>query len=419
MKICLLASEFYPSYGGVGRTFTFMCKAFKDVNEKLFIFNSSYRGKNIFDILDSFPDYNLKDLLLLLKNRTHFYYFLISIWKIITAKQIKFYSRLNMLLLLINRPKILIKLIKNLTSVYPMLKKIKPDLIYGSSCGNTELPLGFVLSRLLKKKFICSAHGTDFLVRYHYSFKTHYLKALDKIIVHSDRLKDLIKKINHLDDKQLEIIPPGLYLPNYDINQEKDQIRQELNIQADDFVLISVGRHVPRKNFQIVIEAVKQIKKKLPKSQIKYFLIGKGEETQKLKNLVKNYHLQSEVIFPGAVNDNMKNKYLKASDVFIMPSISLSISIEGFGLVYLEANIYKLPVIGTITGGISEAIEHGKSGLLIKPNDLGGLIDAITHLYDHSEERIRMGEYGYKRVLNNYDWESIKKVYVKLFQELI
>ncbi|GAG94101.1 unnamed protein product, partial [marine sediment metagenome] len=161
------------------------------------------------------------------------------------------------------------------------------------------------------------------------------------------------------------------------------------------------------------------LKKTYPYAQIKYFLIGSGQETEKLKIMTNNLGLKNEVIFLGAVNDTMKKKYLKASDVFIMPSIATKKSIEGFGIVYLEANYFKLPVIGTISGGILEAIEDRKSGLLIKPNDLNGLINAIVYLYENEEERKRMGEYGYNRVINKYNWEFLANEYIKVFENII
>ncbi len=131
------------------------------------------------------------------------------------------------------------------------------------------------------------------------------------------------------------------------------------------------------------------------------------------------FHLEENVKFIGSVSDVMKNKYLKASDVFVSPSIATNKTIEGFGIVFLEANIHKLPVIGTISGGIPEAIENNKSGLLIKPNDLNGLINAIIYLFENEEERKRMGEYGYNRVLNNYNWELLIDKYIQLFKEII
>ncbi|MBA7524102.1 D-inositol-3-phosphate glycosyltransferase [subsurface metagenome] len=419
MKICLLASEFYPIYGGIGRFFTDMCKTFKDKKEKLIIFNRTYRGKNIFDVLEYTKIFVLRDLLSLFKKRKHILYFLNSIWKILTAKNLKIYFKLSMLLYLFIKPKVLTSLLKNLSTIYPLVKKINPDLIYGSACDTVVMPLGFILSKFLGIKFICSAHGTDFLVRTRLSLKTYYLKAIDKIIVSSNRIKKLIKKINHLNDNQLTIIPYGLFLQDHEIKQNIPQIKNELHINPKDFILISVGRHAPRKNFQLVIKAMKFLKKTYPYAQIKYFLIGSGQETEKLKIMTNNLGLKNEVIFLGAVNDTMKKKYLKASDVFIMPSIATKKSIEGFGIVYLEANYFKLPVIGTISGGILEAIEDRKSGLLIKPNDLNGLINAIVYLYENEEERKRMGEYGYNRVINKYNWEFLANEYIKVFENII
>ncbi len=114
MKICILASEFYPIYGGIGRFFTDMCKTFRDKKEKLFIFNRTYRGKNIFDILEYTKIFNLRDLLALFKKRQCILYFLNSIWKILTAKKLKLYFKLNMLMYLFIKPKVLISLLKNI-----------------------------------------------------------------------------------------------------------------------------------------------------------------------------------------------------------------------------------------------------------------------------------------------------------------
>ncbi|MFX1597183.1 MAG: hypothetical protein ACFFBK_14090, partial [Promethearchaeota archaeon] len=75
MKICLLASEFYPIYGGIGRLFTDMCKTFRSREEELFIFNRTYKGKNIFDNLEYTKTFNLRDLLALFKTRKNILYF--------------------------------------------------------------------------------------------------------------------------------------------------------------------------------------------------------------------------------------------------------------------------------------------------------------------------------------------------------
>jgi len=89
-----------------------------------------------------------------------------------------------------------------------------------------------------------------------------------------------------------------------------------------------------------------------------------------------------------------------------MPSITTNDSIEGFGLVFLEANFYKIPVIGSYSGGIRDAVKNGKTGLLVKPNNLEDLIEKILYLYDNEEIRIEMGKQGYNRVINEFLWEK-------------
>jgi len=420
MKFCLITNEFYPRYGGIAKTFTSMCKTFKGRKEKLYIFNGSYKGKNIFDIFKGrLEKYNFKDVLILCKQKDFFLYFLRSIWKIISDVKVKFYFRLNMCLYLLIKPDILVRVVKNLLSLNPYIRKIKPDLILISACGKVIMPLGYILSRIIGKKCICWAHGDDFLVRSHYSLKTFYLKSVDQIILSCNKMKDLIRKINHLDDDRLKIVPRGLYFPDYVIKKSREDIRNELKIRSNDFVIVNVGRHAPRKNLQIVIKAMRKIKEISPELGIKCFLIGEGSEDQNLRNLTKRLKLEDEVLFVGSVNDATKNKYLKASDIFVMPSIASKSTIEGFGIVFLEANFFKTPVIGSTSGGIVEAIDHNKSGLLIKPNDLDELVKGILYFYDHEEERKIMGEYGYNRVVNNYNWELIINKYIKLFKETI
>ncbi len=420
MKLCLITNEFYPTYGGVAKTFTNMCKAFKGRPEKLFIFNYNYKGKNIFDILHkSKKRYNYKDVIFFCKNKNFLLYLILSLWKIASEKEIKSYFKLNMLFYLLIKPHVLVHIVKNVSSIYPYIKTINPDLVLVSACGNIIMPLGYILSRMIKKKCICWGHGDDILVRSRYSLKTFYLRSVHQIVLSCKKMKDLIKNVNHLTDDKLTIIHRGLYPSDFVLKEDKKEIRKALNILDDDFVLISVGRHATRKNFQIVIKAIKKIKEVYPHLSLKYLLVGKGPETQNLKDLTKKLNLEGEVIFIGSVDDKMKNKYLKASDIFVTPSISTNKTIEGFGIVFLEANFFKIPVIGTTSGGIPEAIEHKKSGLLIKPNNLTELVEAIIYLYEHEEERKNMGEYGYKRVVNDFNWELLINEYIDLFREII
>jgi len=417
MKIALISFEFYPSIGGVSRHLTSFCKAFQGKNHQLYVFNQGYEGKNIFDILER-ENYSLKDIVLHLKNKRFLYYLLLSIRKIFKDKLVSLSQKINILLYFMLKPKYLVRTINNVQKVYPYFKKYDFDVIIGGSCGANVLNLIFILSRLFNKKAVAWAHGNEFLIRSHISFKTNFLKNLDKIILSNNQIKYLIKQIHRLEDNKLVLIPYGLTIEDYELDVTKEQIREEYNIPQDLFVILSVGRHVPRKNFDIVIQAVKEILDINPEFKIKYYLIGQGPETPKLKTLSKNYGIENEVIFLGIGEESTRNKFYKISDVFVMPSVKKKESVEGFGLVFLEANLFKVPVIGTLSGGIKEAIINEKTGFLIEQNDKDSLVEKLSFLYNNKEKKIEMGDYGRDRVISSFNWDEIIQLYFKLFKEL-
>ena len=82
----------------------------------------------------------------------------------------------------------------------------------------------------------------------------------------------------------------------------------------------------------------------------------------------------------------------------------------------MEANYYKVPVIGTATGGIVAAIVDGETGLFIKPNDLNDLVEKILYLYENEDVRKKMGEKGHDRVINEYSWQKIVDDYIRVFK---
>lgn len=418
MKIALITFEFYPDIGGISGHLTSFCKAIQKTDHKLYVFNRSYNGKNIFNILDK-NEYKLGRLIFFLIKKKLIFYLILTLWKIFQDKKLHFSHKLKIFLYSLVKPKLFIRSLINIKDLYPFFKKYDFDLIIGGGSGSNLLMLIFPLSRLFNKKVISWAHGNEFLVRSQFSLKTYFLKNLDKVILANHKIKNLIKKIHNINEKDTALIHYGLILKDYELNITKEQLREELNISKESFVLLSVGRHVSRKKFDLVIRAINEIQKKNPDFDIKYYLIGDGPETLNLKKLTKNLRLEKQVFFLGLVDNFMRNKYYKLSDVFLMPSIKERESIEGFGIVFLEANYYNVPVIGTPSGGIAEAIENMKNGIFVKPNDEKDLADKILFLYKNRDKRLEMGIYGHNRVVHKYNWEIIINEYTKLFENLL
>ncbi len=419
MNIVLFTDDFYPNLGGISNVLLNLYKQFENREETLFLFNPYSKGINLFDNLIT-ENLSLGEFGHLLRKKNFYFYTLLSFWSVLRDKKIPFSHRIKLILYLFTKPKIYRLILVNIFNLYPSLKSKNFDLVIAGHSG-WILPLSFIISRIFRKKLISIAYGLDFLVRNPLSFKTYYFRNTEKIVLITHQTKEIIKKIHHLDEEKLEVIYVGVDIDSLEIKETKSELRKDFNISNDDFVILSVGRHIPRKNFQLVLRALNEINKldMNPSFKIKYFLIGEGEETTNLKQLTKDLNLENQVVFLGSCDVNTRNKYYKLADLFIMPSITKNNDIEGFGIVYLEANYFKVPVIGTATGGISEAIIDGETGFLIKQNDINDLVNKIIFLYNNELTRKEMGENGFNRVIRDFKWENIIQNYINLIRKLI
>jgi glycosyltransferase involved in cell wall biosynthesis len=90
-----------------------------------------------------------------------------------------------------------------------------------------------------------------------------------------------------------------------------------------------------------------------------------------------------------------------------MPSLTSESSTEGFGIVFLEANYFGLPVVGFASGGVTDAILNGETGILVPAGDFNGLVRALQTLIESRELRLRLGRQGRERVLRQFDSQKI------------
>ena len=417
MNILLITDDFYPNLGGVANVLWNLYKSFQNTEHRLFIFNPYYRRENIYKVLIN-RDYRLKDLANFLRKKKFCNYLIYSFWNVIRDKKTPFSHRLKILLYFITKPNILIKVIENICHIYPYLQKLDYDIIVGGNSG-WIFSLVFLISRIFNKKLISMAYGNDFLVRNPLSLKTYFFRNADKIIVINNQMRDIIKKMHHLHERQLKTIYIGIDLKDLDVKKSRGELREEFNVPKNQFILLSVGRHVPRKNFDLVIKVVSKIKKIRQSLNLKYFLIGEGQETFNLKNLARKLDIEDHIEFLGSCDSETRNKFYKLSDIFVMPSKTKINDIEGFGIVFIEANYYKVPVIGTKTGGIIEAIKDCETGLLVKPNNLNDLTEKVLFLHDNPAIRKKLGEAGHKRAINEFSWEKIVGDYIRVFKNTL
>lgn len=277
------------------------------------------------------------------------------------------------------------------------------------------MPIGLIapiLTKILKVKFYPYIHGLDFLESQKsvlkYKLLTYCLKNATKIICNSNYTRNVLMEAG-IKGNNIKVIHPGIPEKNPSIRINKEEVIDKYKLK-DKQVLITVGRLVKRKGHDKVIESLKVVVQEFP--NLKYIICGKGPEEETLRNLVKKNNLEAFVIFTGDIERSELEVLYSISDLFIMLNREIleEGDVEGYGIVFLEAGIHKLPVIGGNNGGVPDAIIDGKTGYLINSTNIKEIVNTISSFFYDKDLTNQMGENGYKWVTENCLWDHRVKL---------
>lgn len=226
------------------------------------------------------------------------------------------------------------------------------------------------------KKTVIIAHGVDAMAlwesKFIFSIKKRLLKKADYIWARSDFTAALLKTILSLVDyNKINIVYNGINRKKFAnvVNIRQTTLRKELNLPNKP-ILLSIGNLIPRKGIDITIEADRILKEK--GFDFLHIIIGRGDEKEKLVDMIDKYGLKDNVLFISYVEKNEDlAKYYAVCDIYTMVSKTIYspyVAAEGFGIVYAEAGYLGKPVIGGNSGGVPSVVKHGFTGFLVDPN---------------------------------------------------
>lgn len=300
-----------------------------------------------------------------------------------------------------------LKIIYYITAPLKVLK-IKPDIIHGQMI----FPNGFlavILGWLLKKPSITYVRGSDIYTRSGLFKKTigrFVLKRSNRVIALTNDMKKEILKI--VDRKDVIVVPNGIEISKFNLN--RDNCRRELNIQENKKIILFVGRLIEIKGVEYLIRAMKEILKDIPDAKL--MIIGDGENEKNLKNLSVNLGVEEKIDFIGKVPNDKIPVYMKAADVFVLPSLS-----EGFPVTLLEAMAAGLPILATKVGGIPEIIKDEENGFLVQPANSSDIAKKVIDLLA-DKEKMEIMKQNNKEKAKNYDWDAIVKQLVTIYHDI-
>lgn len=201
----------------------------------------------------------------------------------------------------------------------------------------------------------------------------------------------------------LHLVHPGVD-PNYFKPVDANFLRIRYGIE-NSAVIFSITRMVARKNLRNLIAALPQVLKSVPNAKL--VLAGNGPEKKNLEAQVVLLGLQNEVQFLGHISDTERVAHYCMAQVFALPSLSLPRDIEGFGIVFLEAGACEVAVVGSLAGGIPDAVEAGVGGLLVPPADTEKLALALIQILQNTAMANEMGRAARRRIEQHFTWSHI------------
>jgi glycosyltransferase involved in cell wall biosynthesis len=176
-------------------------------------------------------------------------------------------------------------------------------------------------------------------------------------------------------------------------------------LQGREKSILFVGRLIERKGVSHLVRALGALRQRTPARLV---VIGDGPERSRLEQLARDVGVAAHVEFRGRVsNEELRHAYA-AADVFVLPSVvDARQDTEGLGVVLLEAMNYAVPVIASEIGGITDIVQHERTGLLVPPGDEVALGRALSRVLTDSVLARTLGEAGRQHLREAFSWSRI------------
>lgn len=218
------------------------------------------------------------------------------------------------------------------------------------------------------------------------------------------------REAEHAADHPLPVtvVPPGVDVERFRplSADERDRARRRFGVPADAELIVSISRLVPRKGFDVAIEAVAMLAPQRP--QLVLAIAGAGRDERRLRRLAAER--RAPVQFLGRVaNDDLPILH-GCADVFAMPCRSRwgGLEQEGFGIVFVEAAACGVPQVAGDSGGAAEAVVDGVTGLVVRrPDNAGEVAAAFEALLDDDARRASMASAARSRAVAEFSYDVL------------
>lgn len=277
--------------------------------------------------------------------------------------------------------------------------------------------MNFALSRT---PYICFVHGEDIALanesRESKAVVKRVLRHADGLICNSENSASLLSRDWGIFGDRVKVMHPGIDTTRFSPAKCRSDLRDSLG-WCGRKVILTVSRLEQRKGHSRLIESLPAVLESEPSTL--YVIVGDGGERSRLEGKVERLGLQDAVQFRGECDDDEALNCYRGCDLFCLPNRTVGSSIEGFGIVLLEAQACGSPVIAGDSGGTRETMLVGTTGLIVDCTTTEPLTKALIDLLGDDALRMQMGQAARQYMRDQFDWDARSRMARSVFNEFL
>ena len=235
-------------------------------------------------------------------------------------------------------------------------------------------------------------------------------KFAGQMVAVSDDVRDFLGQQVGIPKRRIRVVSNGVPVDEKSSDERLATLRESLGLNGHIRVVGTVGSLYPVKGHKFLIDAAVHVIRRCP--DVIFLIIGRGGLREELEAKAIGLGVAPYIRFLGHRDD--VSDLLTLCDVFVLPSLS-----EGMPLALLEAMSAGIPPVATRVGGVGEAVEHGKTGLLVPPGDSHSLAESITKVLEDRTLAKRIGSSARQDVVSRFSVSRMVDDYKEIYSGLI
>jgi glycosyltransferase involved in cell wall biosynthesis len=280
-------------------------------------------------------------------------------------------------------------------------------------------PVGIASKFYLKKPLVSTLHSTELGrtqgLTHHSSFMIDGLEwwtafESKKVIVTSNSMKFELKNHYDLPLEKIEVIPNAIDGTKYEKKVDQIKVKKRYGVASNERIVLFVGRLTPQKGVQYLIKAIPLILSQ--NSDVKFVISGDGWEKDYLQKLSFTTGCADKVFFTGFLSDSDLIDLTNSSDVLVVPSVY-----EPFGIVALEGMAAGVPIVTSDVGGLTEIVEHERTGVLVYPQNPSSLSWGVNRVLSDKDFSRWIVKNAKNKIQKIYSWDAVAVKTIKVFEK--